>query len=166
MKTKKFLKWLAISLLVVLGLLVAIPLFLEAKIGPIIKNNVNKSINARFDFADADLSLLRSFPNARVSLTDMVILTNAPFEGDTLFMASEAYLVMGLSELFKGEGEPIGIRELFVDGADLRLKVDAEERANYLIALPDEAPDNPGPAGIPPAKCKDFIRGSQRGDTV
>lgn len=144
MKTKKFLKWLAISLLVVLGLLVAIPLFLEAKIGPIIKNNVNKSINARFDFADADLSLLRSFPNARVSLTDMVILTNAPFEGDTLFMASEAYLVMGLSELFKGEGEPIGIRELFVDGADLRLKVDAEERANYLIALPDEAPDNPG----------------------
>ncbi|WP_445385737.1 AsmA family protein [Robiginitalea sp. IMCC44478] len=140
MKTKKILKWLAISLLVLLGLLVAIPLFLEAKIGPILKNNVNKSINARFDFADADLSLLRSFPNARVSLTDMVIINKAPFEGDTLFKASEAYLVMGISELFKGEGEPIGIRELFVDGADLRLKVDPEDRANYLIALPDESP--------------------------
>lgn len=122
----------------ILLLLIGIPLFLEAKIGPIIRSNVNRAITGSFDFEDADLSLIRNFPNARVSLDGVRLTTAAPFEGDTLVTAGEAYLVMSLGELFKGEGEPIGIRELHISGADLRLELDAEGRPNYLIAVEPE----------------------------
>lgn len=139
MKRKKLLKIVAGILVFLLLLVIGIPLFLEAKIGPILRSNVNRSITGDFDFREADLSLIRNFPNARVSLRDITLTTAAPFEGDTLFKAREAYLVMGIGELFKGAGEPIGIRELFVAGADLRLRLDAEERPNYLIAAEDPA---------------------------
>lgn len=139
MKRKKLLKIVVGIGIFLLLLVIGIPLFLEAKIGPILRSNVNRSITGEFDFRDADLSLIRNFPNARVSLQDIVLTTAAPFEGDTLFKAREAYLVMGIGELFKGAGEPIGIRELSVSGADLRLRLDAEERPNYLIAAEDPA---------------------------
>ncbi|MBC2838889.1 AsmA-like C-terminal region-containing protein [Robiginitalea sp. SC105] len=140
MKRKKLLKIFGGILLFLLLLVIGIPLFLEAKIGPILRSNVNKAITGEFDFEDASLSLIRNFPNARVSLTGMRITTAAPFEGDTLLTAREAYLVMGIGELFKGAGEPIGIRELYISGADLRLKIDSLEQPNYMIAVEDTDP--------------------------
>ena len=43
---KKILRILGIFVLVVLGVLVALPFFLEGKIADIIKNKVNQNINA------------------------------------------------------------------------------------------------------------------------
>ena len=138
---KKLLKIAAGALLFLLLLLIGIPLFLEAKIGPIIRNNVNNNITGHFDFDNADLSLLRSFPNARVSLSGIRLTTPAPFDGDTLLKADEAYLVIGLRELFKGEGEPIALRELMIEGADLHLAIDSLENANYDLARDSGASD-------------------------
>ena len=72
-----------------MGVLIAAPFFLESKIGDIIKNNVNNNVNATLDFSEADLSLFSSFPNAEVSLEDVVLLNKAPFEGDTLFASKK-----------------------------------------------------------------------------
>src|SRR6056297_1234719 len=102
---KKVLKIVGIVLLLVIGLLVAIPFFLEAKIGDIIRNNVNNSVNATLDFSDADLSLISSFPNAEVSLMDVSLTNKAPFEGDTLFASREVSLSMGIMQLFKSSGD-------------------------------------------------------------
>ena len=65
---KKTLKVIGIIVLIIIAMLIAIPFFLEGKIGDIIKNNVNKNVNATFDFEDADLSLLASFPERRSKL--------------------------------------------------------------------------------------------------
>lgn len=135
---KKILKILGIVFLLFVGLLIALPFFLESKIGDIIKNNVNQSVDATLDFEDADLSLLSSFPNAEVQLEGISLVTNAPFEGDTLFASESVSLTMGISELFKGANEPIGVKNLLIYKADLNIKVDAEENANYDIAKADE----------------------------
>ncbi|HET8737453.1 MAG TPA: AsmA-like C-terminal region-containing protein, partial [Pricia sp.] len=132
---RKPLKIIGIVVLVIIAILIAIPLFLEGKIGDIIKSNVNKNVNATFDFEDADLSLLASFPNAEVSLNAVTLINKAPFEGDTLFAANEVSLKMGLGELFKGKGEPVGIRSLVVDGAQLNITIDEAENASYDVAL-------------------------------
>ncbi len=130
---KKFLKIIGILLLLVVGVLIAAPFILEAKIGDIIKNNVNNTVNATLDFSDASLSLVRSFPDAEVSLTDITLLNKAPFEGDTLFAAKQVDLKMGIRQLFKNENESIAIESLFIDGANLNIVVDESENANYDI---------------------------------
>lgn len=131
---KKVLKIVGIVLLLVIGLLVAIPFFLEAKIGDIIRNNVNNSVNATLDFSDADLSLISSFPNAEVSLKHVSLTNKAPFEGDTLFASREVSLSMGIMQLFKSSGDPISITKLNVENALLHIKVDKDENTNYDIA--------------------------------
>lgn len=135
---KRILKITGILLLVVLGVLIAVPFFLEAKIGDLIKNNVNKNINATLDFSEVDLSLLRSFPKAELQIHDLALLTKGSFEGDTLFKAKSIALEMGIKELLKGAEEPIQINSLILDQAVLKLKTDKQQNANYEIAKEEE----------------------------
>lgn len=136
-KMKRFLKVLGIILLLVIGVLIAAPFILEAKIGDLIRDNVNNNVNAKLDFADANLSLIKSFPNANLNLQGVSLVNNAPFEGDTLFAAKDLSLTLGISELFKSEGEPIAIQKLSVDGANIHVQVNEEELANYEIGKDD-----------------------------
>ncbi|TFG78202.1 MAG: AsmA family protein [Flavobacteriales bacterium] len=131
---KKIFKVIGIVLLLLVALLVAAPFILEAKIGELIKTNVNQNVNATLDFAEADLSLFSSFPDAEVSMKRITLINKAPFEGDTLFSSDLVELRMGIRELFKGAGEPIAIQRLNIDGAKLKITVDEAEHANYDIA--------------------------------
>ncbi|MGP1991119.1 AsmA family protein [Zobellia laminariae] len=141
---KKKIFWgLGVVVLLIVAVLVAAPFFLESKIGDIIKNNVNNNVNATLDFSKADLSLFSNFPNAEVSLEDVVLLNKAPFEGDTLFASKKVALAMGIGELFKGQDEPIGIKSLTVDGASVNVTIDKEENASFDIAVPSDEPSAP-----------------------
>ena len=135
---KKILKIVGVLLLLIIAVLIAAPFFLEAKIGQIIKSNVNQNVNATLDFSEANLSLVSSFPNAEVEFKDVVLLNKAPFEGDTLFKASSLDLTMGIMQLFKSEGDAIAINNINLDGAFINVVVDKEENANYDIAKPSE----------------------------
>lgn len=138
---KRILKIVGGILLALVLLLIAAPFFLKGKIADIIKNKVNNSINASFDFADADLTLFSSFPNAQVNLTDITLINKAPFLGDTLFAAKKVSLTLSIKELFKDASEPIGIKSLQLDGGLINIKVDQDENANYDIVLEGEGGD-------------------------
>ena len=140
---KKIIRIIGVIVLLIVGVLIAAPFFLESKIGDIIKNNVNNNVNATLDFSEADLSLFSSFPNAEVSLEDVVLLNKAPFEGDTLFASKKVALSMGIGELFKGQDEPIGVKSLTVDGALVNVTIDKEENASFDIAIPSDEPNAP-----------------------
>ncbi|WP_339726567.1 AsmA-like C-terminal region-containing protein [Maribacter stanieri] len=135
---KKILKIVGVLLILIIAVLIAAPFFLEAKIGDIIKNNVNKNVNATLDFSEANLSLVSSFPNAEVAFKDVVLINKAPFEGDTLFKATNLELTMGIMQLFKGTGESIAINNIYLDDALVNVVVDKEENANYDIAIASE----------------------------
>ena len=130
---KKFLKIIGALLLLVVVVLIAAPFILEVKIGDLIRTNVNNNVNAKLDFTNANLSLIKSFPNAELGLQNVSLINQAPFEGDTLFAAKELSLTLGISELFKSEGEPIAIKNLSVDRAIIQVKVNEGEVANYEI---------------------------------
>ena len=125
--------------MVIILLLIAAPFFLKGKIAGIIKNKVNNSINATFDFSDADLSLFRSFPNATVTLDNITLINKAPFEGDTLFASDRVSLDMSIKELFKDASEPIAIKSLVLDRPLINIMVDKEENANYDIATDESS---------------------------
>ncbi|MEP0131503.1 MAG: AsmA-like C-terminal region-containing protein [Eudoraea sp.] len=136
---KKILKITGLLLLLVLGVLIAVPFFLEAKIGDLIKNNVNKNINATLDFSEVNLSLLRSFPKAELRIKDLYLLTKGPFEGDTLFKSKSISLEMGIKELLKDAEKPITINSLIFDKAVLKLRTDKQQNANYSIGKEEGA---------------------------
>jgi hypothetical protein len=137
----KVVKIAAGIILLLVGIMIAAPFILEGKIGQIIKKKVNNSINGSFDFAEADLSLFRSFPNAELRINDAVLLNNAPFEGDTLFKAGQIDLTLSIYELFKDASEPIQLKRLSLDKAFLNVQINEAEQANYDIAK-DEANSN------------------------
>lgn len=139
---KKILKIVGGVFLVIILLLVATPFFLKGKIAGIIKEKVNNSINATFDFSEADLTLFSSFPNATVTLDNITLINKAPFEGDTLFASDRVSLNMSIKELFKDASEPIAIKSLVLDGPRINIKVDKEENANYDIAVEDGSSPN------------------------
>lgn len=147
---KKVLRIIGVVILLFIGVLVAAPFILESKIGDIIKNNVNNNLNATLDFTDADLSLIRSFPNAEVQLSGVTVINKAPFDGDTLFAADRLELAMGIMELFKRQGEAIGIKKILLDGAKLNIQVNEAEDANYDIAKEsaEETPANDASDGF------------------
>ncbi len=140
---RKFLKITGITLLILVALIIALPLFLEGKVADIIKNKVNNNINATLDFDEASLSLLKSFPNANVQLTNTSLVNKAPFEGDTLFASGHIELKMSIKELFKSAEDPIAIKSLKLDEAKLHIKVDEAENANYDIGQEDEPIEQP-----------------------
>jgi hypothetical protein len=129
----KVLKIIGVAVLVFIGIVIAAPFLLEAKIGDILKNNVNNNVNATLDFSEAKLSIVRSFPSAEVELKDVTFINKEPFVGDTLFASDRIELKMGIGELFKSSGESIAIKSLSVDGAQLNIKVDKEGNASYDI---------------------------------
>ncbi|KPM32477.1 Outer membrane protein [Croceitalea dokdonensis DOKDO 023] len=119
-------------------LVIAVPFFLEGKIADIIKNKVNQNINATFDFEQAKLSLIKSFPDAYLDLQGVSLVNKVPFEGDTLFAAKDIALELSVKELFKRQEDPIAIKKLTLDGALLHIQVDSLENVNYDIALPSK----------------------------
>ncbi|WP_349663196.1 AsmA family protein [Cellulophaga lytica] len=136
---KKILKIIGVVVLLIVVLSIAAPFFLQGKIEKIIKDKVNNNIEATLDFASADLSLFSSFPNAKVTINELVLTNNAPFKGDTLFASKEIALDMAITELFKDSSEAIGIKSLAVDGAALNIIVNKDSIANYDIAKKDTA---------------------------
>lgn len=133
-KQKKILKRVGIGLGIILAILIAIPLFLESKMGDLVRANVNKNIKGEFDFDKANLSLISSFPNAELNFSGARIINAEPFRGDTLFYAGDASITMALSEVFKGMGEPLDIRRLQIENARMDIRVDSLGQANYDIA--------------------------------
>ena len=78
---KKALRIIGVVVLVFIGIIIAAPFLLEAKIGDILKNTVNNNVNATLDFSEAKLSLVRSFPSAEIALKDVTFINKEPFVG-------------------------------------------------------------------------------------
>ena len=141
---KKALKIIGIILIIIILLLIVIPYAFESQIKEAVKTYVNKNINAQVDFADVNLSLLRSFPKANLSIENLSIVNNAPFKDETLAIAKNLSLEMPIKDLFKrADDEPIHINEIVLDEALLTLKTDKFGNNNYDIAKTNDSTDTP-----------------------
>ena len=76
---KKKLKIIGISFLILLLLLIASPFIFQNQIKDLVKNFINNNVNAKVEFNDVDLSFIRSFPQANVTLDNLVITNFEPF---------------------------------------------------------------------------------------
>lgn len=112
--------------------LVLIPILFQDKIIALLKEKINDNVNAKVEFADANLSLLRNFPNASIQLTDILVTNYQPFEGDTLFYGNKVNLKVSLSNVISGND--INIKSFYVNEAKANILVNKNGVTNYDIA--------------------------------
>ncbi|WP_346880754.1 AsmA-like C-terminal region-containing protein [uncultured Algibacter sp.] len=132
---KKVFKIIGITLLIILALLIAIPFAFQGQIKDMVKRFINENLNAKVEFSDVSLSFIRNFPNAHVSVSDLVITNFEPFKDETLVTAKNIAFSMSIKELFKTSGEePIIINSIAVNETLLTLKTDKFGQTNFDIA--------------------------------
>ena len=136
---KKALKITGITLLIILALLIAIPFVFQSQIKGMVKRVINENLNAKVEFSDLILSLLRSFPQAHVSVSDLTITNFAPFKDETFVTAKDISFTMSIKELFKNvDEEPIIINSIAITEGMLTLKTDTFGNDNYDITKDEE----------------------------
>tara|TARA_R110000868_G_scaffold92136_2_gene255657 strand:+ start:3551 stop:6232 length:2682 start_codon:yes stop_codon:yes gene_type:complete len=136
---KKALKITGITLLIILALLIAIPFVFQSQIKGMVKRVINENLNAKVEFSDLSLSLLRSFPQAHVSVSDLTITNFAPFKDETFVTAKDISFTMSIKELFKNvDEEPIIINSIAITEGMLTLKTDTFGNDNYDITKDEE----------------------------
>ena len=132
---KKIIKGLGIFLLVAVIALVVAPFVFKDKIKTMVLKTINENVDATVAFNEVDLSLLKNFPKASISIADLNIVNKAPFENDTLFYANNFTLKISIKELFKSNEEPISIESFSSENAKVNIIFNKDGIANYDIAL-------------------------------
>lgn len=139
---KKALKIALVLVLTCVVVLFAAPFIFKDKIKGLVVDTINKNIDASVSYDDVDLSLLKSFPQATVSIQNLAVVNKAPFLGDTLFYAQDLLLHMNVKELFKDKGEPINIQSFSASHSLVNIIFNEQGLGNFDIALKDDKKDN------------------------
>ena len=153
---KKILRIVGIVLLLLIASLFAIPYFFKDQIKAKITEAINEKVDARVSFADADLSLFKSFPQANVSIDKLLIINKAPFDGDTLISLGEINLKMSIKELFKGKDEPMNIEALSTENGLINILFNKDGLGNFDIALKDQDEKDPTKSNALALKIKEY----------
>jgi len=136
---KKVLVGFLIFLFVLIASAFVIPFFFKDKIIAKAKEEISKQVNAKVDFKDIDLSLLKNiknFPNIALGIDDLTIIGIAPFEGDTLLNIGSTKASLDLMSVINGE--QYKIEEIELSDATLNAIVNKDGIANWNIVKPSE----------------------------
>ncbi|HQN15021.1 MAG TPA: AsmA-like C-terminal region-containing protein [Bacteroidales bacterium] len=138
MKSKKVVKivfkalGIVVALLIVLAIL--LPIIFKKQIVEAVKTEINKSVNAKVDFADYHLSLFRNFPDFTLGLDKLTVAGIDVFEGDTLADVDKLRVSVDLFSVIKGD--QYEINSIMLDGPRVNLIVRKDGKANWDIMKP------------------------------
>ncbi|MBA3898824.1 MAG: AsmA family protein [Bacteroidetes bacterium] len=133
---KKIFYGIGIFFLLLIGAAVALPYLFKDKIIAIIKTEGNKHLNAKLEFSDVNLSLIRSFPDFSLDLYDFSLVGIDEFEGDTLVYIKDFEFTIDLMSVIKGDN--INIKSIVMDQPSIMARVLKGGKANWDIAISDE----------------------------
>ncbi|MFK8060106.1 MAG: AsmA-like C-terminal region-containing protein [Polaribacter sp.] len=139
---KRILKWFSISALIIIIALVSIPFLFKDKIVQMVTNTINNNVNATVTFKEVNLSLIKHFPLASLSVNDISVVNKEPFLGDTLFNAKNLSLDMKITELFKSADETLEIKSINSNTGDINIIFNKEGKGNFDIAKKQEKTTN------------------------
>lgn len=141
MTVKKTMKIAGITLGVILLLLLILPFAFQGKLAKLVKEEGNKMLNAQFDFRTLNISLLRNFPSASVSLEDFWLKGTGSFENDTLIQAGELTAAVNLFSLFGDGGYDIS--RIIVKDTRVHAIVLEDGRPNWDVMKPSPDAETP-----------------------
>lgn len=132
---RRLLLGLGTFLILVIGLLLAIPYFFKDRIIDQIEAAANAQLSATFSFSDVGLSLIRSFPDFSLRIDSVRLTGQDEFEGLDLLQVERMRATIDLSSILNSD-RPIAIKNVQLDAPHLYIKVLKNGRANYDIVKP------------------------------
>ncbi len=134
---KRFLKIFLGVLGGIFLLLLILPFLFKGKIETKVKEIVNEQVNATVSWDHFSLSMIRNFPNLGMGLEGLLIVNDAPFEGDTLVSVKDFSLSVNVWKAISGDG--IEIKSIKIERPFVSLKVNADSIANWdIMPVSDE----------------------------
>lgn len=136
---KKIIKWFFRSLAILVGLiviiLIVVPMLFKDQMLVKVKDEINKNVNAKVEFTDFKLSLIKTFPNLNLGLQEVSVKGVDDFEGDTLVYFESFNVQVNLISAIKKDVVVKGIilNKPFINGIVLE-----DSSANWDITLPTE----------------------------
>ncbi|MDD2798668.1 MAG: AsmA-like C-terminal region-containing protein [Bacteroidales bacterium] len=118
----------------ILAILIVLPFAFEGKIEKLIKQEANKTMKAKLEFSNLNLSFIRNFPKATIGLHNLAIIGVNEFSNDTLMAADELRISVDLMSIFSSKG--YSISQILLDKANIQLKVLKDGKVNWDIMLP------------------------------
>ena len=133
---KKIVKKIAwILLMLLIGLVIAaivVPMVFKDEIVEKLKITLNEQLNAEVDFDDISLSIISSFPNARLDIENLSVTGIDQFDDIDLYRAKHTMLDVSIPSLINDD-IPYQLREVIIEEADITLMLSQDGTANYSI---------------------------------
>lgn len=131
---KRLLKIAVGTIVAILVVLMVLPIAFRGKLEGIVKQEGNKLLNAQFDFAKLDISLIRNFPSASITLKDFWLKGVEEFENDTLIYAGELTAAVNVMSLFGDNGYEV--QKVIIDDTRLKAIVLEDGKVNWDVMKP------------------------------
>jgi hypothetical protein len=137
---KKIVKWSLIGLGSILALVVAaaflVPIIFKKDIQEAIDKQLANAVNAEivFDIDKLNITLFKNFPNLTVEVESLGIINREPFAGEVLFATEKFGIEVNLANILFGE--QLKVKGISMYRPQVNVKVLADGRANYDIAMP------------------------------
>lgn len=140
---KKFIKRLAWAILILLLLFIAaaiiVPIVFKPQLMQIAKTEINKSVNAKVEFNDFQVSLIKGFPNLYIGLKDLSVVGIDSFANDTLMAFKEFSVKVNLWSAMGMEN--IEVKSILLDQARIKARITKDGKVNWDIAKPSDVPE-------------------------
>jgi AsmA protein len=127
----KILKWMALTIVILIALLFLAPYFFPHSVSEKIKEFANHSIKGELNFSDARLSFFEHFPSFTFTLRDVSLKGSEPYPLDTLVAADKISLGINLSALIFEKR--ININKIFLSKARIHVMINEQGLANYNV---------------------------------
>lgn len=133
---KRILAGVGILIVVIVAAAIIIPIVFKDDIKAAIDKEIAKSVNAEvvFDVNNFSLTVFRNFPNITVQVKELGVFNRAPFEGQHLFVVDRFDVEINLKDVLFGN--QLRIKGITLERPQINIKVLADGRANYDIAIP------------------------------
>lgn len=137
---KKILKIFIISLLIILLLLVGaviiIPIVFKPQLLKLAKTEINKNVNARVEFSDFNVSIIKGFPDVYIGLKGLSVIGVDEFEGKTLVSFDEFSLTVNLKSVIRMEN--IQVKSILLVNPVMTAIITPEGQVNWDITKPSQ----------------------------
>ena len=142
---RRIIKWSSITLVLLLIILVSLPFLFKDQIVQLVKDEINHRLHAEVEFEDVDLSLISTFPQFHLTITNLVVGGTEHFKETNLIELEKLDVELDLwSALFE---EKMGITSIEFIKPNINVIVLKNGVANYDITKPSEQEENTSEEG-------------------
>lgn len=126
------------GLIIIFGFaIIFLPFLIKDKVSSAVKVEAEKMLDANLSFSDIDISLIKHFPEATLSLKNLLVTGHNEFAKDTLISTQKVELTLNVMSLMKDSGYEI--MQILINRPVIHTRVLQNGKSNWDILKGDSS---------------------------